>query len=171
MSGPDARASSNVHHSIRRATTDDVHAVVDVTNRAYVVEQFFIDGERTDETEVRALVAQPHAAFLVIDDADAPGRLRASVYVEVLGDRGYFAMLAVEPAHQGTGLARRLIQAVEEHCRAAGCRHLDFDMINLRAELPAFYARFGFEQIGTAEMGDRHKLKQECHRVKMSKAL
>ena len=157
--------------SVRRATVADLEAIVGVTNRAYVVEQFFIDGERTDEAEVRALLAQPQSAFLVIDDAGTPGRLRASVYVETLGDRGYFAMLAVEPALQGTGLARRLIEAVEEHCRGAGCRHLDFDMINLRTELPAFYARFGFVQIGTAEMGDQHKLKQECYRIKMSKAL
>jgi hypothetical protein len=53
----------------------------------------------------------------------------------------------------------------------AGCRYLDFDMINLRSELPAFYARFGFVEVGTAEMGDRHKLKLECHRITMSKPL
>ena len=51
-------------------------------------------------------------------------------------------MLAVDPPHQGTGLARRLIQVVEDYCRQAGCARLDFD-INLRTELPAFYARFG----------------------------
>jgi GNAT superfamily N-acetyltransferase len=155
----------------RIARPADVPEVLRVTNLAYVVEQFFIDGERTDEAEVRALMGQPNSAFLVIDDPDIPGRLRVSVHTEVHGDRGYFAMLAVDPAHQGTGLARRLIQAIEEHCRAAGCTRLDFDMINLRTELPAFYARFGFVQIGAAEMGDRHKLKQPCHRITMSKAI
>ncbi len=157
--------------SVRVAGPDDVAEVVRVTNLAYVVEQFFIDGERTDAVEVQALMAQPQSAFLVIDDPSESGRLHASVYTETLGDRGYFAMLAVDPARQGTGLARRLIQSVEEHCRRAGCRHLDFDMINLRAELPAFYARFGFAQVGTAEMGDQHKLKLACHRIKMSKPL
>lgn len=156
---------------VRLAGPDDVAEVVRVTNLAYVVEQFFIDGERTDEAEARALLAQPQSAFLVIDDPAGPGRLHASVYTETRGDRGYFAMLAVDPARQGTGLARRLIQAVEDHCRAAGCSHLDFDVINLRTELPAFYARFGFVQVGTTEMGDRHKLKRECHRIKMSKPL
>ena len=157
--------------NVRLARPDDVTEVVRVTNLAYVVESFFIDGERTDEAEARTLMAQQQSAFLVIDDPAVKGRLLASVYVETADDRGYFAMLAVDPAHQGTGLARRLIQAVEDHCRAAGCRHLDFDMINLRTELPAFYARFGFEQIGTAEMGDRHKLLRECYRIKMSKPL
>ncbi len=156
---------------VRLAAGADVAEVVRVTNLAYAVESFFIDGERTDEAEARTLMEQPQSAFLVIDDPAASGRLLASVYVETRGDRGYFAMLAVDPAHQGTGLARRLIGAVEDHCCAAGCRHLDFDMINLRRELPGFYARFGFVQIGTAEMGDRHKLKLECHRIKMSKPL
>jgi GNAT superfamily N-acetyltransferase len=164
-------AESMTGAAVRMARPADVAEVVRVTNVAYEVESFFIDGERTDEAEVRVLIAQPQSAFLVIDDPASPGRLLASVYVETRGDRGYFAMLAVDPAHQGTGLARRLIGAVEDHCRAAGCRHLDFDMINLRTELPAFYARFGFVRAGTAEMGDRHKLKLECYRIKMSKPL
>jgi GNAT superfamily N-acetyltransferase len=155
----------------RAATPADAAEVVRVTNTAYVVESFFIDGTRTDEDEVRRLIAQPQSSFLVVDDPETPDRLRASVYVEIDGSAGYFAMLAVDPPHQGKGLARLLIQVVEGHCRAAGCTRLDFDMINLRHELPAFYARFGFVQVGTAEMGDRHKLKQECYRIKMSKAL
>jgi GNAT superfamily N-acetyltransferase len=155
----------------RIAGPADVAELVRVTNLAYQVEKFFIDGERTSEAEARRLMAQPHSAFLVIDDPEAPGRLRGSVYTEADGGRGYFAMLAVDPAHQRTGLARRLIAAVEDRCRAAGCAHLDFDMINLREELPAFYARFGFVQIGTSVMGDRHKLLRECHRINMSKAL
>ena len=155
----------------RTATPADIHEVVRVTNTAYVVESFFIDGTRTDEDEVRQLIAQPQSSFLVVDHPEKPDCLLASVYVEVSGDAGYFAMLAVDPPQQGRGLARLLIHAVEKHCLKAGCTHLDFDMINLRSELPAFYARFGFVQVGTAEMGDRHKLKQECFRIKMSKAL
>jgi GNAT superfamily N-acetyltransferase len=156
--------------SSRIATLADVAEIVRVTNAAYVVESFFIEGTRTDEDEVGRLIAQTQSVFLVVDD-DKGGRLLASVHLEVSGDAGYFAMLAVDPPHQGTGLARHLIQAVEEHCRAAGCTRLEFDMINLRTELPAFYERFGFVQIATAEMGDRHKLKQPCYRVKMSKPI
>ena len=155
----------------RIATPEDVAEIVRVTNTAYEVESFFIDGTRTDEDEARRLIEQPQSEFLVIDDEGRPGWLLASVYVEVKGEAGYFAMLAVDPPHQGAGLARRLIQATEEHCRAAGCTRLDFDMINLRTELPAFYLRFGFVQVGTAEMGDRHKLKQPCYRINMSKPL
>lgn len=155
----------------RIATPRDVAEVVRVTNAAYVVESFFIKGTRTDEDEVRRLIAQPQSSFVVVDDPEAPGRLRASVHVEIDGRTGYFAMLAVDPPHQGTGLARLLIQIIEDHCRRAGCTRLDFDIINLRTELPAFYARFGFVQVGTAEMGDQHKLMQPCYRLSMSKPL
>lgn len=155
----------------RVASPPDVPEIVRVTNAAYVVESFFISGTRTDDDEVRRLIAQPQSAFFVVDDPARAGRLQASVYLETIGDAGYFAMLAVDPPHQGTGLARRLIQVVEDHCRAAGCTRLDFDMINLRGELPAFYAKFGFVQVGTAEMGDRHKLTQACYRIQMSKPL
>ena len=153
----------------RVAGPDDVPALVAVINRAYVVEEFFITGTRTTEAEARELIAQPHASFLVIDHP-ADG-IVASVCMEITGDRGYFSMLAVDPAHQGHGLARRLIEAVDGACRAAGCRHLDIEVINLRTELPAFYAKFGFTPSGTAPIRDAHKLLLEAHAIEMSKRL
>jgi GNAT superfamily N-acetyltransferase len=155
----------------RLATRSDLSEILRVTNRAYVVEKFFIDGERTHSEEVAALMAQRDAAFLVIEDPVDRTRLRASVFAETRRDRGHFAMLAVDPDHQGQGLARQLIEAVEEYCRVRGCRHLDLDMVNLRTELSAFYAHFGFSVVGTMEMGERHTLKRPCHRIKMSKDL
>ena len=155
--------------SPRVAVPHDVPALVDVINRAYVVEEFFITGTRTTEAQARALMAQPHVRFLVIDHR--AGSIAASVCMEVNGDRGYFSMLAVDPAWQGTGLARRLIEAVEAACREAGCHHLDIEVINLRTELPAFYAKFGFTPRGTAPIKDAHKLLLDAHAIEMSKRL
>jgi GNAT superfamily N-acetyltransferase len=156
----------------REAAPADVPALVAVTNLAYRVEEFFIIGARTTEAQARELMSQAGSRFLVVDHPAGEGRIAASVYMEVRGDRGYFAMLAVDPAHQGAGLARRLIEAVEDRCRAAGCRSLDLDVINLRTELPAFYARFGFAATGaTGPMHDAEKLRMPAHVVKMSKPL
>jgi GNAT superfamily N-acetyltransferase len=80
-------------------------------------------------------------------------------------------MLSVDPARQGKGLARRLIEAVEDRCRAAGCAALDIDVVNLREELPAFYRRFGFMVTGQAPFSDAWKLRREAHLVVMSKPL
>jgi GNAT superfamily N-acetyltransferase len=153
----------------RVAVPGDVPSLVDVINRAYVVEEFFITGTRTTEAQARELMAQPDVRFLVIDSP--AGGIAASVCMKINGDRGYFSMLAVDPAYQGHGLARRLIEAVESACRAAGCHHLDIEVINLRTELPALYAKFGFTPHGTAPITDQHKLLLDAHAIEMTKPL
>ena len=155
--------------SPRVAVLRDVPALADVINRAYVVEELFITGTRTTAAEARELMAQPHVRFIVIDHPDRG--IVASVCMEVHGDRGYFSMLAVDPAYQGLGLARRLVESVESACRDAGCEHLDIEVINLRTELPAFYAKFGFTPQGTAPIRDTHKLLLDAHAIEMTKRL
>ena len=91
------------------------------------------------------------------------------MYVELRGSHGYFGLLAVDPAHQGEGLGRVLVEAAEAHCRVAGCTVLDIDVVNLRLELPAFYAKFGFQPVGTAPFHGTEKLKRPAHLIVMSK--
>jgi GNAT superfamily N-acetyltransferase len=153
----------------RAATPQDVPNLVRLINRAYRVEDFFIDGDRTCEQDVRQRMAAPGGCFLVIDGA--AGALAAAVFVEVRGPRGYFGMLSVDPDRQKEGLGRTLVLAVEARCRAAGCRFLDLDVVNLRQELPAFYALFGFAPRGAAPFPDPGKLRREAHLVVMTKPL
>jgi ribosomal protein S18 acetylase RimI-like enzyme len=153
----------------RRATSADIPEIVRVANAAFRVEDFFIDGDRTNADDVAVQMARPHACFLVLD-GESPTELAASVFVEIRGGRGYFAMLAVDPALQRNGLGRRLVEAVEQYCRAAGCDALDISVVNLRVELPAFYRRLGFSATSTAPL-TTHALKQEAHFVLMSKPL
>ena len=65
----------------------------------------------------------------------------------------------------------RLVEAAESHVRAAGCAALDIDVVNLRTELPPFYRRLGFREVGTAPFPAPAKLSQPIHLVLMSKAL
>ncbi len=154
--------------TIRPATPDDIPAIVQVVNRAYRIEDFFVTGDRTDERDIRERMARPNASFLVIDDGP---RLAGSVYVEQRGQRGYFALLAVDPDRQKQGLARALIEAVQDHCRAVGCLDLDLDIVNLRQELPAFYARLGFTPIATAPFPHPHQLKLDAHLILMTRRI
>lgn len=154
----------------RPATADDVAAVVRLVNAAYRVEDFFIRGDRTSQEDVRARVAAPHGSFLIIEAPEAH-TLAGAVYVEIRGDRGHFAMLAVEPERQGQGIARALVRAVEDHCLAAGCRCLDIDVVNLRSELPPFYEKLGFVFHGTAPFPDPTKLRRAAHLILMTKPL
>ena len=153
----------------RLATIADIPALVSLINRAYRVEDFFVVGDRTDATEIRERLRLPNACFLVV--ADAAGNLAATVFVEVRGERGFFALLAVDPEQQGQGLGQTMVSAVEQHCREAGCRFLDLDTVDVRAELPAFYEKLGFKAVATAPFPKPHKLKRPAHMVLMSKPL
>jgi GNAT superfamily N-acetyltransferase len=152
------------------ATLADVDEIVRVTNLAYRVEDFFINGTRTHAGDIRARMHTLHAQFFVID-AVAPGRLAASVYAELRGEHGYFGLLAVDPAEQGQGLSRLLIYGVEAWCRQAGCSSLHLGIVNLREELPAFYRKWGFEPCGIEPFPDRAKLTREAHLVLMRKPI
>lgn len=154
----------------RDANVDDAEELVRVINLAYRVEDFFIHGDRTDRDDVLARLARPDAGFLVID-AEAPGRLAAAVYLEPRGTAGYFGLLSVDPAAQRRGHARRLIAAVEARCAAHGCTTVEIDVVDLRTELPPFYAALGYRRAGTAPFKDAHKLKRPASMVVMRKDL
>jgi ribosomal protein S18 acetylase RimI-like enzyme len=158
----------------RVATAADLPEVLRVTNLAYQVEATMFHGERTSEAELRDRLARPNAAFLVLDD-DAPGAqpgaLIGSVYVETRGERGYFAMLAVDPDRQGRGLGRQLVRAAEAHCQAAGCRFLDIDVVDLRIELPGFYHALGFTRSGQTPYPDPAHTRRPVQLIRMTKPL
>lgn len=155
---------------LRRAIPGDVPALARVINAAYKVEEFFLNAPRTSEADLRAKLGSARSVFLVLDGRE-PGTLAGAVHVELRGDRGYFGLLSVDPARQGEGLARMLVEAAEAHCRAAGCVALDIDVVNLRTELPAFYAKFGLLPVSTAAFPAHEKLTQPVHLIVMSKAL
>jgi ribosomal protein S18 acetylase RimI-like enzyme len=161
-------SSSDSAVRIRTATKADIPAMVAVVNAAFAVERF-IEGTRTDEADIAEMMKK---GVFLIAETDA-GSILASVYAEVRGLRGYFGMLAVDPSHQGRGLARRMIEAAQEHCRQNGCTHVDITVLSLRTELPAFYHRFGYVETGTHDFDPPHALKPgaECHCIVMSKAL
>ena len=152
-------------HAIRRAITEDVGVLFALINRAYEVEKFFVEGDRVSHAKVVELLSQ--GVFLIGEDAGAQA---ACVYVEIAGNRGYFGLLAVDPGRQGHGWGRTMVEAAEQHARAAGCVAMDISVVNLRAELPPFYHRLGYTETGTAPFTDQ-RATQPCHFVLMSKPL
>ena len=154
----------------RYATDKDIPEIVRIINSAFRVEDFFVNGDRTTAADIAAQMADPDTRILVVDAADK-GALAAAVVVDVHDGRGHYAMLSVDPPFQGQGLARLLTNAVEDHCRAAGCDALDIEVVNLREELPAFHKAMGFEPVDTAPFPDKAKLRRDAHMVRMTKRL
>ena len=151
----------------RWADFADAENIARLVNSAFRLERFFVDADRTNPEKVRALLEK--GKFLLAEEA---GVLIACVYVELRGERGYFGLLAVDPAKQRAGMGSRLIDAAEQYCRASGCHFMDLTTVNLRKELPGYYRRRGYMENGTLPFpADQHPPKMPCHLVKMSKPL
>ena len=149
----------------RRATALDLETLLHLINEAYLVERFFVDGDRIAPDGLTRLMGK--GTFLLGED-DA--RVRACVYVELRGERGYFGLLSVDPGSQRGGWGRRMIAAAEAYCRDAGCVALDINVVNLRSELPPFYKRLGYVETGSAPFTDP-RATRPCHMIVMSKDL
>lgn len=147
---------------IRRALPEDAETLVRIINLAFQVEKFFIAGERIGLAGVRAFLEK--GEFLIAGS-------QGCVYMEPRGDRCYLGLLSVDPELQGTGLGRRLVEAAEDRARRLGCRAVDLRVVNLRAELPAFYRHLGYFENGTSEFPPEVAVLQPCHFVHMAKVL
>jgi N-acetylglutamate synthase-like GNAT family acetyltransferase len=152
--------------SIRIATESDIEAIVRLVNQAFLVEQFFIERDRTDSGTVRALMEK--GMFLL---AEEDSRLVGCVYSELRIEHGYFGMLSIEPSRQGVGVGRQLVAAVEQYFRDAGCKFSDLKIVNVRTELHELYHRWGYADTGTDVYDDPTPTKIPVHFINMSKPL
>ncbi len=152
--------------SIRTAKESDADAIARLVNTAFLVEQFFIERDRTNPATVRGLMKK--GKFLLAEDGE---NLVGGIYLEIRGERGYFGMLSIEPAHQGTGVGHRLVDAAETIFRGAGCKMSDLKIVNVRTDLYALYRRWGYADTGTAVYDDPTPTKIPVHFVTMSKPL
>ena len=149
---------------VRQAVHRDAEPLARLINEAFRSERFFSDQDRTSPAGVRDYMQK--GTFLVIEEET---NLAGCVYLEPRGDRFYLGLLSVEPSRQGGGLGSYLMQRAEDHCRAAGARGIDLRIVNVRAELPAYYHRFGYAESGTAPFPPDAKTRMPCHFVIMSK--
>jgi GNAT superfamily N-acetyltransferase len=149
--------------AVRVAQPADAEALMLLINEAFVVERFFIDVERVRLEEVHEFLET--GAFLVAGD------MEACVYVETRGERGYFGLLSVNPALQGNGLGRTMVDAAEQYCRERGCRWIDLRVVSVREELPGYYRGLGYVESGSEPFESEHPTKVPVHLVKMEKRL
>jgi N-acetylglutamate synthase-like GNAT family acetyltransferase len=152
--------------STRIAKYGDVDAITRLVNAAFLVEQFFIERDRTNPEMVRTLMKK--GKFLLAEDASS---LVGCVYVELRGERGYFGMLSIDPSRQGMGVGHKLVDAAEKYFRDAGCKFVDLKIVNVRTELRDLYHRWGYVDTGTAVYDDPTPTKIPVHFINMSKNL
>jgi ribosomal protein S18 acetylase RimI-like enzyme len=151
---------------LREAAGTDVGAIVSLINRAFAVERFFKNGDRTNSQQVQQLMQE--GKFLLLTGKDG---IAACIFVKIAGERAYLGTLSVDPALQRLGLGSLMMQQAEEYCRAADCKVLDIRIVNVRTELPEIYRKFGFVETGTQSAEMINNASRPIHFVTMSKKL
>ena len=139
----------------RDATVADIPALVQLVTSAYrgeasragwTTEADLLDGDRIDPGVLRADIERPRSRVLV---AERDGQLVACAHVAVEGDAGYFGMFAVRPALQGGGTGHAVLAEAERIVRDEWALPvLRMTVIDLRAELIAWYERRGYRRTG-----------------------
>jgi GNAT superfamily N-acetyltransferase len=139
----------------RVAAQADVPAIVALVESAYrgesgrrgwTTESDLLDGRRTDEELVAQLFVSPDSVILL---ASIDRALRACCHIERHGDHAYFGMFAVDPPWQGSGLGKLLLAEAERLAHETWrCTAMHMSVIDVRAELIAWYERRGYRRTG-----------------------
>ncbi len=139
----------------RVASQADVPALVALVTSAYrgdasragwTTEADLLDGERIDAAVLRDDIARPRSRVLIADDAAGPV---ACAHVADVDGSGYFGMFAVDPRRQGGGIGRAVLHECERIAREDwGLARMRMTVIDVRAELIAWYERLGYRRTG-----------------------
>lgn len=141
--------------TFRPAHSDEAAQLVQLVNSAYrgessragwTTEADFLDGQRTDESEIRALIESENSMILLcLQAADIVG----SVHLQKTEVAAYLGMFVIRPDLQGQGIGKQFMQAAETAVQEQwGVHKIEMTVITLRAELIAFYERRGYRRTG-----------------------
>lgn len=141
--------------TFRSATAADIPALIALVTSAYrgdasragwTTEADLLDGARIDAESLQADLARPRSTILLAERDD---QLLACAHVADDHGKGYFGMFSVDPAQQGGGIGKVMIDAAEAHAaREWGVPVMQMTVIDVREELIAFYERRGYVRTG-----------------------
>ena len=90
--------------------------------------------------------------FLV---AERNGTVIGTVMAGFDGHRGWVNYLAVDPAHQGRGIGRVLMDHAERGLAALGCPKVNLQVRSANEAVLAFYRRLGYVDDDVVSLGKR----------------
>jgi ribosomal protein S18 acetylase RimI-like enzyme len=141
--------------TFRLACAEDAAPIARLVNTAYdgdggragwTNEMHLVCGQRTDETEIRELVAAQEIVMLLCLIA---GEIVGSVLLQRRPGTAYLGMFVVKPKLQAAGLGKSLMRTAETLVqRLWGARRMTMTSITLRPELIEFYKRRGYRLTG-----------------------
>lgn len=136
----------------REALSSDIailHGLVESAYRGasakagWTHEADLLDGQRTDQEELAAIIAdEAQTLTLAFDGDDLVGCVNVA---NRGGALGYLGMLTVDPQRQAAGLGRQLMVRAEQAAMSGfGARVMEMTVIAQRKELIAYYERRGY---------------------------
>ena len=132
---------------IRAAEPDDVEAIAEIVQRAYgvYIERIGLrPGPMDDDYGEQVRRGLTHVAE---DGGEKGGAAIVGLIVLIeLEDRLVIENVAVDPARQGNGIGRRLLEFAEETARGAGIGTVGLYTHEKMTENLALYTRFGYEE-------------------------
>ena len=145
--------------SFHIANPNDATAIVALVNSAYrgdfsrhgwTTEADFLEGRRTEEQQVLALMKDEHYLFVI---AKQQHILQATILLEHKQNTVHLGMLAVNPLQQNQGIGKALLNAAEQIAKKTWQNHcFKLSVLTCRPELIAFYQRRGYQRTGIKEL-------------------
>jgi [ribosomal protein S18]-alanine N-acetyltransferase len=135
--------------SIRQATLADVDGVLSCLHEAFApyrdayTPEGFTDTTLTDET-IRRRLREMHVLVAVTAGDDVVGTVAGVAN----GDEGHIRGMAVRPQWAGSGVARKLLDAVEAELRACRCTRVTLDTTEPLQRATRFYEKNGYRKTG-----------------------
>lgn len=148
--------------SFRPASPADAPLITALVNSAYrgdssragwTTEADLVAGARTDEGEVRRLLAEAGSMILLCLQGDEGGEIIGTVHLKQTdATSAYLGLFVVRPNLQGGGIGKQFIAAAEIAARARfGITRIWMTVITVRHELIAYYERRGYHRTGEAK--------------------
>jgi N-acetylglutamate synthase-like GNAT family acetyltransferase len=144
--------------SITPASLEDVPSLVKLVNSAYrgdasmkgwTTEAHLLDGIRTDDKSIRALITKPDS--IILKYLDDENELVGCVYLEKKERQLYLGMLSVSPLAQTNGIGKQLIIASEHYAKEHEADRIIMTVISVRTELIEWYKRRGYSLTGETQ--------------------
>ena len=121
----------------------------DSSRAGWTTEADLLDGIRTDEPSLLAMIEKPYATVLVYREREEA--VTGCVYLEQMGTTIYLGMLTVSPLLQSKGIGKQLLRAAEDFARSKSCAAIRMTVISVRDELIAWYERHGYSKTGETQ--------------------
>lgn len=142
---------------ITKVTLQDIPALTTLINSAYrgetskkgwTTEAHLLEGKRTTEEELTAIILDPKNTFLKFTEND---QIIGSVLLVEKGHQLYVGMLTVSPELQNSGIGKKMLAEAENHAKTLGISTLSMTVVSVRSELIAWYKRHGYVETGERE--------------------